>query len=122
LYDVLQGIRRHDSKFLYAFDYGTYCSSRNSTTIASSSDTQGGSSRALQHKSNSAQAANSSESQYTDHVVGNSSLRRCNQQVYGHDVPPFYNMSAITTPLALFSGAPSKPYLYDLMYCCLLGA
>lgn len=33
-----------------------------------------------------------------------SSIPLCNQQAYGQPALPFYNLSAITTPLALFSG------------------
>jgi hypothetical protein len=33
---------------------------------------------------------------------------RCNQMAYGSLAPPLYNLSAITVPLALYSGAPPR--------------
>jgi lysosomal acid lipase/cholesteryl ester hydrolase/gastric triacylglycerol lipase len=30
--------------------------------------------------------------------------RPCNQRVYGQETPPAYNLSAMTTPLGIFTG------------------
>lgn len=85
----VQGIRRRDSTLLYAFDFGTDCSSVSSATAMEQPASL------LLTNSSSATHANDS---------GDSRSLRCNEQVYGQEVPPAYHMSAITTLLALFSG------------------
>lgn len=34
--------------------------------------------------------------------------KECNQIAYGQDAPPVYNLSRITTPLALFTGGQDR--------------
>lgn len=98
---VSQGIRRRDSKRLYAFDYGTNCSSSNMSVDANS--LQDNSSQPMQQPA-SLLASYSSGAGASTSTPSSSIARTCNQRVYGQEVPPFYNMSAIATPLALFSG------------------
>jgi hypothetical protein len=91
LYVAVQGIRRRDSTLLYAFDYGTDCSSASSTVT-------------LEQPAASLLPTNSSSITRGSAAGDSRPSLHCNQQAYGQDVPPAYNMSAITTPLALFSG------------------
>lgn len=99
---LVQGIRRRDSQFLYAFDYGTDCSS-NSAAASTCSNTSSGMSSspvdAIHTRPPTASLAG-------DCLDYSSSKGRpvCNQHAYGQQLPPFYNLSTITTPLALFSG------------------
>lgn len=103
---VLQGIRRRNNERLYAFDYGTNCSNTNDGTDASS--LQHNSSHPMQQLLSLLPASVSDYAGSSLHVSGNSTACKCNQQVYEQEAPPFYNMSAITTPLALFSGIKRK--------------
>lgn len=101
----MQGIRRRDTKYLTAFDYGTDCSSGGSNS-GSSGDAS------MQDNSNLVPSSElpldrglaSSHCSHCRKSPAASSAPSCNQQAYGEDSPPVYNMSAITTPLALFSG------------------
>lgn len=66
---------------LYAYDFGAACSKKENATSSVNHD-----------------SINSSSSSYMqDSPV-------CNRMVYGQDNPPAYKLSAITTPIALFTG------------------
>jgi hypothetical protein len=44
-----------------------------------------------------------------DHGTDCAGGRACNQAMYGQPQPPAYNLTAITTPLAIFTGTPPRP-------------
>lgn len=42
----------------------------------------------------------------------------CNQAMYGSEEPPVYDLKAIKTPLAIFSGTTNLPNLYLELHVC----
>jgi len=57
-----------------------------------------------------------------DHGSDCTDGQACNQKVYGQPQPPSYNLTAITTPLALFTGARPSAVLVGVLPAVLCAA